>query len=164
MGSDETASLARPRCPNCATSGVPGARFCSNCGTRLDASAIADATFDIGPLIDEPPSEPIPLPSDRPPAGAVLIVQKGAFAGTAFDLAAPVTRIGRSPESHIFLDDVTVSRDHAEVLHVSTGWMLRDKGSLNGTYVNDDRTNEAHLQHGDRVQIGKFKFIFRTAA
>ena len=68
-----------------------------------------------------------------------------------------------SDDSDVFLDDVTVSRHHAEFLHGSSGWVMRDKGSLNGTYVNGERTDEARLNNGDKVQIGKYTFLFGTA-
>ncbi len=68
--------------------------------------------------------------------------------------------MGRAPEAAIFLDDVTVSRHHAEFRHGAEGWSVRDVGSLNGTYVNRVRVEDQHLNGGDEVQIGKFRFVF----
>ncbi len=166
MGSDETASLARPKCPNCDTIAPLGARFCSNCGTRLDAgdSVATEATGAMTELpTDEPFTGGIATVPDRPDSGAVLVIRKGPYEGTRFTLNSDVVRIGRSPDSDVFLDDITVSRNHAEVLHIGTGWKVRDKGSLNGTYVNRSRVDEATLDEGDEVQIGKYRFMFWAA-
>lgn len=102
------------------------------------------------------------------PAGsAVLVVRKGALEGVRFPLDAsvnvPIT-IGRAPESTIFLDDVTVSRKHAQVTHTSQVWTIIDSGSLNGTYVNRERVDQAALNDQDEVQVGKYRFIFLSSA
>ena len=93
---------------------------------------------------------------------AVLLVRRGPDAGARFALEAEVTRAGRHPESEIFLDDITVSRRHAEFARRGSSFLLRDVGSLNGTYVNRERVEETALADGDEVQIGKFKLVFRT--
>ena len=90
----------------------------------------------------------------------VLVVKRGADAGTTFVLSNQRTVVGRSPDSDIFLDDVTVSRLHAEVLRVPEGYVLKDGGSLNGTYVNRRRIESHRLSHGDELQIGKYKLAF----
>ena len=79
-------------------------------------------------------------------------------------LDAAVTTAGRHPESDIFLDDVTVSRRHAEFRKTDDGFAVRDVGSLNGTYVNRERIDEIDLAPGDEVQIGKFRLVFFTGA
>lgn len=164
MGLDETASLPRPQCPNCDFVGIAGARFCSNCGTRLDAAAVEGATAALPNLpIDDPHSGAIPIVTEPPATGAVLVVRKGPDEGARYPLTGDIVRIGRSPDSDVFLDDVTVSRHHAELLHGSAGWLLRDKGSLNGTYVNRTLVDEARLQQGDEVQVGKYRFLFWAA-
>ena len=71
-----------------------------------------------------------------------------------------MSKIGRHPESDIVLDDITVSRRHAEVSRAGTRYFLTDVGSLNGTYHNQNRTDESELSSGDEVQIGKYRFIF----
>ena len=72
--------------------------------------------------------------------------------------------IGRHPDSNIYLDDVTVSRRHAEVRHVGDSYVVRDLGSLNGTYISQERVEERQLMHGDELQIGKFRMVFLDGA
>lgn len=164
MGLDETASLPRPKCPNCDYVSVPGARFCSNCGARLDATAVEGATHSLPSVSpDEALSGPIPVVGRRPATGAVLVVRKGPDQGVEFQLSGDIVLVGRSPDSDVFLDDVTVSRNHAELLHGNSGWLVRDKGSLNGTYVNRTLVDEARLSQGDELQIGKYRFQFWAA-
>jgi len=90
----------------------------------------------------------------------MLVVKRGPNAGSKYVLDAEVTSAGRHPDSDIFLDDITVSRRHAEFIHRGTTYHVRDVGSLNGTYVNRERAEDAELKHGDEVQIGKFKLVF----
>jgi pSer/pThr/pTyr-binding forkhead associated (FHA) protein len=91
----------------------------------------------------------------------MLVVKRGPNAGSKFVLDNDVPKAGRHPDSDIFLDDVTVSRRHAEIQHDTDGYRLRDVGSLNGTYLNRERIeSEAPLQNGDELQIGKFKLVF----
>ncbi len=99
-----------------------------------------------------------------PSGGAYLVVRRGALEGMQFALAgSQKVSIGRSSDSAIFLDDVTVSRKHAIVEYVGNSWTLTDAGSLNGTYVNKNRVSTATLSDGDEVQIGKFRFVFVLA-
>lgn len=95
-----------------------------------------------------------------PPASALLIVQRGPVSGSRFLLDADRVTAGRQTDSEIFLDDVTVSRRHAEFLREGDRFRVRDVGSLNGTYVNRERVDDAVLQPGDEVQIGKFRLVF----
>lgn len=96
---------------------------------------------------------------------AYLVVRRGALEGMQFPLSgAEKITIGRSSDSKIFLDDVTVSRKHAAVLYESSAWILSDAGSLNGTYVNKNRVSQVALVDGDELQIGKFRFVFVLAA
>ena len=95
-----------------------------------------------------------------PPGSALLVVQRGPSAGSRFLLDTDVVAAGRHPESEIFLDDVTVSRRHAEFRRTADGFTVADVGSLNGTYVNRDRIDEVALQGGDEVQIGKYRLVF----
>ena len=90
----------------------------------------------------------------------VLIVRAGAQAGARFALDDVVTRLGRHPESEISLDDITVSRRHAEIERTPDGHVVSDAGSLNGTYVNQERIDKMLLRHGDELQIGKFRLVF----
>jgi pSer/pThr/pTyr-binding forkhead associated (FHA) protein len=95
-----------------------------------------------------------------PPGMALLVVRRGPNAGARFLLDHDVTTSGRHPDSDIFLDDVTVSRRHAEFHRGPGGFTVRDVGSLNGTYVNRERVESATLSNGDEVQIGKFRLVF----
>ncbi|MDO4762537.1 MAG: oxoglutarate dehydrogenase inhibitor Odhl [Corynebacterium sp.] len=96
-----------------------------------------------------------------PPAGAgMLIVKRGPNAGARFLLDRPTTTAGRHPESDIFLDDVTVSRRHAEFRLNDGSFEVVDVGSLNGTYVNREPRNSEVLASGDEIQIGKFRLVF----
>ena len=95
------------------------------------------------------------------PAGsALLVVQRGPNTGARFLLDAERTTAGRRPESDIFLDDVTVSRDHAMVVRRGDAHHLDDLGSLNGTYVNRRRIDSQQLSDGDELQVGKYKLVF----
>ncbi len=95
-----------------------------------------------------------------PPGMALLVVRRGPNAGARFLLDHDVTTSGRHPDSDIFLDDVTVSRRHAEFHRGPAGFTVRDVGSLNGTYVNRERVESAALGNSDEVQIGKFRLVF----
>ncbi|MFD1507670.1 FHA domain-containing protein [Georgenia yuyongxinii] len=98
-----------------------------------------------------------------PPSSALLVVQRGPNAGARFLLDAERTTAGRHPSSDIFLDDVTVSRKHAEFLSVEGGFAVRDVGSLNGTYVNRERIDSVALRAGDEVQIGKYRLTYHPS-
>jgi pSer/pThr/pTyr-binding forkhead associated (FHA) protein len=97
-----------------------------------------------------------------PPGSALLVVKRGPNAGSRFLLDQPSTTAGRHPNSDIFLDDITVSRRHAEFRCVSGEFQIVDIGSLNGTYVNREPVDAAVLANGDEVQIGKFRLVFLT--
>ena len=95
---------------------------------------------------------------------ALLVVIRGTNAGSRFALDQPVTTVGRHPESTVFLDDVTVSRHHAEVRQDGDSFVVADVGSLNGTYVNGNRTEEHQLAEGDQLQVGKYRLVFAFGA
>ena len=114
-------------------------------------------------------NEPSPLPTvglcgaeGLPPGSALLVVKRGPNAGTRFLLDRPVTSAGRHPGSNIFLDEVTVSRKHAEFRWENDELHVVDLASLNGTYVNRQAVDSAVLVNGDEVQLGKFRLIFLT--
>ncbi len=98
------------------------------------------------------------------PGDAVLVVRRGPNVGERYPLAQAVVRAGRHPDSDIFLDDITVSRRHAEVHRLDGRYTLRDTGSLNGTYLNRERIDDAPLISGDEVQIGKYRLVFLSAS
>jgi len=97
---------------------------------------------------------------ELPGTMGMLVVKRGPNAGSKFVLDSDVTKAGRHPDSDIFLDDITVSRRHAEVVHGNNGYVLRDVGSLNGTYLNRERVESSPVKNGDELQIGKFKLAF----
>ena len=100
-----------------------------------------------------------------PVGAALLVVKRGPNAGSRFLLDQPTTSAGRHPDSDIFLDDVTVSRRHVEVERADDGYRIRDVGSLNGTYVNQQLVeDERALANGDEVQVGRFKLVFVAGA
>ena len=90
---------------------------------------------------------------------AVLVIRSGDLTGSRFTLSKDITQIGRHQDSDILLDDITVSRRHAEILKTSNSLLVRDLGSLNGTYVNQSRVDEFVLKHGDELQVGKYRMV-----
>ncbi len=95
-----------------------------------------------------------------PEGSALLVVRRGPNAGSRFVLDVEMVTAGRHPDSDIFLDDVTVSRRHAQFVRLGSGYAVKDVGSLNGTYVNRHRIDEAQLAGGDEVQIGKYRLMY----
>jgi len=166
-----------PFCTNCGKQNPEDARFCSQCGTRLAADdtagtppaqpltdSTATITFGAPDKVEADERQLNPADSaavDALPKGhALLVVQRGPGAGSRFLLDAELVTAGRHPESEIFLDDVTVSRRHAEFRRTPEGYTVSDVGSLNGTYVNRDRIDEVALQDADEVQIGKYRLVY----
>jgi pSer/pThr/pTyr-binding forkhead associated (FHA) protein len=168
-----------PFCTACGRQNPDDARFCSQCGTRLvvsgasasDTPATGDgestATISIGVGTDKVETADRQLNAvdaaavDALPTGhALLVVQRGPGSGSRFLLDADVVNAGRHPDSEIFLDDVTVSRRHAEFHRTGDSFTVSDVGSLNGTYVNRDRIDRVQLTDGDEVQIGKYRLVF----
>lgn len=140
-----------------------GSNFCSSCGSVLETSLDEPTTITFHPVTpSDPVDEELSFDLDEIPAGmGALVVLRGPKAGSRFLLDEPVTTAGRHPDSSIFLDDITVSRRHAEVRRDGDRYLARDAGSLNGTYVNRERIEtEAELGAGDELQIGKFKLVF----
>lgn len=151
-------------CNRCGHRNPPGSAFCSACGSTLDLPADHTVTLaNVDPGLDAPgPDDDAVVEFDMAATGiGVLVVRSGPQAGDRFSLAARVTRLGRHPDSEISLDDITVSRRHAEVERGADGhYEVRDAGSLNGTYVNQQRIERATLAHGDELQVGKFRLVF----
>jgi pSer/pThr/pTyr-binding forkhead associated (FHA) protein len=126
-----------------------------------DDSTSTTITFLPLESVGEVADEEISVTIDEVPEGfGVLVVKRGPNAGSRFALEHDRTEVGRHPESDIFLDDITVSRRHAEFLRQGMGYLVRDVGSLNGTYLNRERIDEGTLRNGDEVQIGKFRLVF----
>jgi pSer/pThr/pTyr-binding forkhead associated (FHA) protein len=151
-------------CHNCGHRNPAGVNFCSSCGTALSVELPA-TTITLQPVEGEGAEDDAALQLVAVPHGVgVLVVKRGPRVGSRYFLNQEATRAGRHPESDIFLDDITVSRRHAEFLRKADGTLvLRDVGSLNGTYVNRERIDEVVLSGGDEVQIGKFKLVYLIA-
>ncbi len=150
-------------CNQCGHRNPPDSTFCSSCGSALDRLDDRTITLTaVDPLQDAPgPEDDLVVPMGELDQGVgVLIVRAGSQAGDRFVLDNDLTRLGRHPDSEISLDDITVSRRHAEVQRTEQGYAVADSGSLNGTYVNQERVERATLQHGDELQIGKFRLVF----
>lgn len=130
---------------------------------------VPDTTVTLGALGSDEATDPGITAADQaaiealPAGSALLVVRRGPNAGARFLLDASRTTAGRRPDSDIFLDDVTVSRKHAEFLRREGHFVVRDVGSLNGTYVQRDRIEEAVLRSGDEVQIGKYRMVFHPS-
>jgi ribosomal protein L37E len=169
-------AMAGVYCARCGRPNPERSRYCSNCGAPLMRTATgsfaaaagehgSETTSIISPVAGEPEAAAEPSPDyaaaeTLPPGTALLVVLRGPNAGSRFLLDAEFTSAGRHPDSDIFLDDVTVSRRHAEFYRHGDSFTVRDVGSLNGTYVNRERIEEAELFGGDEVQIGKFRLLF----
>ncbi len=152
-------------CNNCGHRNPPESNFCSSCGAALAASTDTTISFLPEDPSGDPSEEEINVPAgDLAEGTGVLVVKRGPDAGARFVLTGEVTRAGRHPDSEIFLDDVTVSRRHAEFRRESAHYVVADVGSLNGTYVNRERIETATLKGGDEVQIGKFKLVFLSTS
>jgi hypothetical protein len=151
-------------CNNCGAHNPEGSNFCSSCGRPLVDRAGSDTTITFAVADNEADlEEEVHISADELEGGrGVLVVKRGPNAGSKFFLDGEATTIGRHPDSDIFLDDITVSRRHAEVRRATDGFHLHDIGSLNGTYVNRERVEETALRSGDEIQIGKFKLVFLT--
>lgn len=153
-------------CHNCGHRNPPGVNFCSSCGAILNPEP-SETTVTLQPVDvagdgveDETPVTLVEVPR----GSGLLVVKRGPNVGARFHLDRAVTKAGRHPESDIFLDDITVSRRHAELTRSDDGKVvIRDLGSLNGTYVNRERIDEATLSAGDVVQIGKFQLVYLVA-
>jgi pSer/pThr/pTyr-binding forkhead associated (FHA) protein len=163
---DPVGTLPPVFCNQCGHRNPPGSNFCSSCGAALNMASGDDTTVTIVLNAEAAEyEEELAVSLDELPEGlGMLIVRKGPNAGSKYLLDAEVTRAGRHPDSDIFLDDITVSRRHAEITRQADRYTLRDVGSLNGTYVNRDRVEEAALANGDELQIGKFKLVFFSGA
>lgn len=149
-------------CTNCGHKNPLGANFCASCGQTLAQDGDnTTVTFALDAPAPESAEHDLAFDLDEiPPGAGLLVITKGSIAGTRLALTKDVTTAGRHPESDLFLDDITVSRRHAELARTADGFVVRDAGSLNGTYLNRQRVEEAPLHNGDEVQVGKFKLVF----
>ncbi len=148
-------------CPECGALNDEGANYCQRCGAFLaapdPAPSTTTATYKVGETgeIEEVQLEDIVA------GGAALVIRAGGGrSGESFPLEGDRMTVGRRPDSDIFLDDVTVSRDHALIVRRGSDFYLDDCGSLNGTYVNRRRIESHRLSDGDELQVGKYKLTF----
>ena len=156
--------MADVYCNNCGHKNPLGSNFCSSCGAPLERTLDdpATITFQVeGNATPEEAGDEFSFDlDDIPPDGGLLVVVRGPIAGARLALTKDVTTAGRHPKSDLFLDDVTVSRRHAEFVREGSGFRVRDVGSLNGTYLNRERVEEGELRNGDEIQIGKYKLAY----
>ena len=150
-------------CSECGFVNPEGANYCQKCGALLEVDAESGdpttATYRIGETGD---FIPLDIGEVAGSAAALVIRAGGGRAGESFAVDGARMTIGRRPDSAVFLDDITVSRDHALLVRRSSDWFIDDCGSLNGTYVNRERIDSRRLADGDELQVGKYKLTFRT--
>ena len=145
-------------CPECGFQNPEASNYCSRCGALLSTETGAETTMTFD--VDEE-SEEVDLLAALGISGPALVVRSGGgMAGQSFQPGEGKTLIGRSPDCNVFLDDVTVSRRHAELVRDGETFSIRDLGSLNGTYVNRKRIESVILENDDEVQIGKYRLTF----
>ncbi len=148
-------------CPECGYQNPETANFCAKCGTHLKQEDAGEQTMTFTP--EEMADDPGAVLRDPGVKGPALVVRSGGGrAGETFFPSGERTLIGRSPDCDVFLDDVTVSRTHAELVQNGERFTIKDLGSLNGTFVNRSRieADETEIQDDDEVQIGKYRLTF----
>lgn len=154
-------------CTHCGHDNPADAHFCSMCGAAVQQSRPIDDTTGVFKAVTVDPSgdDLVVAVDDVEDGTAMLVVQSGPNAGYRYLLEGPTVAVGRAPECEIFLDDITVSRRHAEFTRGSGSYQVTDSDSLNGTYVNRVRIDEpTRLAGNDEVQIGKFKLRYLAAS
>jgi pSer/pThr/pTyr-binding forkhead associated (FHA) protein len=148
-------------CPECGFVNGEGANYCQKCGAFLAGVGESTDATTAQYELDDQTGELKPVDLERPGDGGVLVIRAGGGrAGETFELRGERIAIGRSPEADVFLDDVTVSRNHALLVRRRDGLYLDDLGSLNGSYVNRHRIESHKLRAGDELQIGKYKLTY----
>jgi hypothetical protein len=151
------------QCPECGFENAEGANYCQRCGAFLGASGeIKSGETTEAFTVDEATGELKPVDLDRVTSqGATLVIRTGGGrGGETFALEGDRMTIGRNPDAEVFLDDVTVSRNHAMLVRRPDGFYIDDLGSLNGTYVNKHRVESHQLVDGDELQVGKYKLTY----
>jgi hypothetical protein len=145
-------------CPECGFQNPEAANYCSKCGALLHTPESGEQTEQFSPTMRDELLEQL---GELGVSGPALVVRSGGGrAGETFSPHGDRTTIGRSPDCGVFLDDVTVSRRHAALVHRDGRWYVEDMGSLNGTFVNRRRVESAPLEDGDEIQIGKYRMTF----
>lgn len=153
--------MSHSYCPQCGFQNPEAANFCAKCGALLvHEEPNAETTLALTP--DEVEEARVDLGELGIKGPALVVRSGGGLAGEVFSAVGERTTIGRSPDCDVFLDDVTVSRRHAILVHSASRFLLQDQGSLNGTFLNRGRIESAELADGDEVQIGKYRLTFLT--
>jgi pSer/pThr/pTyr-binding forkhead associated (FHA) protein len=148
-------------CPECGFVNAEGANYCQKCGAFLGSAASKEGDTTIAYTVgDTGELQPVDLERVGGDGASLVIRAGGGRAGETFSLAGEQMRIGRSPDAEVFLDDVTVSRNHALLVRRRDGLYVDDLGSLNGTYVNRHRIESHKLTDGDELQVGKYKLTY----
>ena len=148
-------------CPECGFANAEGANYCQKCGAFLgEAKEGSGDTTEVYQVDETGELRPVDLEQVTHEGATLVIRAGGGRAGEAFNIGGERMTIGRSPEAEIFLDDVTVSRNHALLVRRRDGLYIDDLGSLNGTYVNRRRIESHRLQNGDELQVGKYKLTY----
>lgn len=149
-------------CNQCGHRNPPVSTFCSACGAVLDKPSLhTNVLPKTDPLLDGigDKDNAVVQGSELQPGEAMLVVRQGPEIGTRYTLDGVHITVGRVPDNQIQLDDFTVSRQHAIFVRQGDAWLVRDLGSLNGTYVNNVRVDESVVRHGDEVQVGRFRLV-----
>lgn len=149
-------------CNQCGHRNPPTSTFCSACGAVLDKPSLRTNVLPkTDPLLDGVGDDDnaVVREGELAPGEVMLVVRQGPEIGTRYALTGDEVSVGRVPDNDIQLDDVTVSRQHAMLVRQGSAWLVRDLGSLNGTYVNNQRVDESPVRHGDDVQIGRFRLV-----
>jgi pSer/pThr/pTyr-binding forkhead associated (FHA) protein len=163
--------MSAVHCPECGFANPEGANYCQKCGAYLGGPAESGAggageggedpttmTYRVDETGD---MQPVDIDEVVEASGAALVIRAGGGrAGESFSIDEDRTSIGRSPDAGVFLDDVTVSRNHALLVRRRDGLYIDDLGSLNGTYVNRRRIESHRLADGDEIQVGKYKLSY----
>jgi hypothetical protein len=148
-------------CLECGFVNPEGAKYCQKCGAYLARPDSEDATTMAYKVGETGEYEPVDVTDEVDKAGAALVIRSGGGrAGESFAVDGDRMSIGRTPDAAVFLDDVTVSRNHALIVRRRDGLYIDDLGSLNGTYVNRRRIESHKLEDGDEIQIGKYKLSY----
>jgi pSer/pThr/pTyr-binding forkhead associated (FHA) protein len=148
-------------CPECGFGNPEGANYCQKCGAFLTEAEGPSGDTTASYQLDETGElKPVDIEQVTTEGATLAIRSGGGRAGEVFNLAGERMTIGRSPEAEVFLDDVTVSRNHALLVRRRDGLYVDDLGSLNGTYVNRGRIESHRLQNGDELQVGKYKLTY----